>query len=177
MPVLLVQGERDSVERMLICTAAGEQGLASVGFGGRVAHLAGARITVLHVMSQVLATPVLPRAGALQVMPQTPAPPDEPGAQLSDLKASAEQLRRDGTPEGMHLEQALGILKGLSVPAEARVLHGLVIDEILAEVHEGDHDMVVVGSRSVRGWTRFLLDDLSQQIIDCADRPVLVVRI
>jgi nucleotide-binding universal stress UspA family protein len=176
-PVLLVQGERDPVERMLICTAAGEPGLASVGFGGRVAHLVSAQVTVLHVMSQVLATPVLPHAGALQVMPQTPAPPDEPGGQFADLKASAEQLMRDGTPEGMHLEQALGILAELPVPAEARVRHGLVIDEILAEIYEGDHDMVVVGSRPARGWTRFLLDDLGQQIIDCTDRPVLVVRI
>jgi nucleotide-binding universal stress UspA family protein len=174
VPVLLVQGERDSVERMLICTAAGEPALASVEFGGRVAKLAGAQVTVLHVMSQVLATPVVPHAGALQVMPQTPAPPDEPGGQFADLKASAEQLIKDGAPEGMHLEEALGILAELSVPAEARVRHGLVIDEILAEIHEGDHDMVVVGSQQTRGWARFLLNDLGQQIIDCTDRPVLV---
>ena len=177
VPVLLAKGERDSVERMLICTAAGETGLASVEFGGRVAQLAGAQVTVLHVMSQVLATPVLPHAGALQVMPQTPAPPDEPGGQFADLKASAEQLMEGSAPEGMHLEQALAILADLSLPAEARVRHGLVIDEILAEIYEGDHDMVVVGSRLARGWTRFLLDDLGQQIIDCTDRPVLVVRI
>jgi nucleotide-binding universal stress UspA family protein len=177
VPVLLVQGERDSVERMLICTAAGEPGLASVEFGGRVAQLAGAQVTVLHVMSQVLAAPVLPHARALQVMPQTPAPPGEPGGQFADLKASAKQLMKDGTPEGRHLEQALAILTELSVPAEARVRHGLVIDEILAEIYEGDHDMVLVGFRPARGWTRFLLDDLGQRIIDCTDRPVLVVRI
>jgi nucleotide-binding universal stress UspA family protein len=176
VPVLLVQGERDSVERVLISTAAGGPALASVEYGGHVAQLAGAHVTVLHVMSQVLATPVLPHAGALQVMPQTPAPPDEPGSRFADLKASAEQLMKDGTPEGMHLQEALGTLAELSVPAEARVRHGLVVDEILAEIYEGDHDMVVVGSRPARGWTRFLLDDLSQQIIDCTDRPVLVVR-
>jgi nucleotide-binding universal stress UspA family protein len=176
VPVLLVQGERDSVERVLISTAAGGRALASVEFGGRVAQLAGARVTVLHVMSQVLATPVLPPAGALQVMPQTPAPPDEPGGRFADLKASAEQLMKNGTPEGMHLQEALGTLAELSVPAEARVRHGLIVDEILAEIHQGDHDMVVVGFRPAEGWTRFLLDDVSQQIIDCTDRPVLVVR-
>ena len=84
---------------------------------------------------------------------------------------------KGGTPEGMHLEQALAILTELAVPAQARVRHGLVIDEILAEIYEGDHDMVVVGSQQTGGWTRFLLNDLSQQIIDCTDRPVLVARI
>lgn len=176
VPVLLVQGERDSIERMLVCTAAGEQGLASVELGGRVAKLAGSHVTVLHVMSQVLATPVLPHAGPLQLMPQTPAPPTEPGGELADLGASAEQLIAGGSPEGRHLEQALAILADLSVPAEARVRHGLVIDEIMSEIDEGDHDMVVVGSQQTAGWSRFLLNDLSQQIIDCTDRPVLVAR-
>ncbi len=176
VPVLLVQGERDSIERILVCTAAGDQGLASVELGGRVARLAGGQVTVLHVMSQVLATPVLPHAGPLKLMPQTPAPPAEPGGQFADLGASAEQLMGGGTREGRHLEQALAILADLSVPAEARVRHGLVIDEIMAEIHEGDHDMVVVGSQRTAGWTRFLLNDLSQQIIDCTDRPVLVTR-
>ena len=98
------------------------------------------------------------------------------GCQFRDLKASAEQLMKAGAPEGLHLEQALAILAELSVPAEARVRHGLVIDEILAEIYEGDHDIVVVGSRSTSGWRRFLLDDQGQQIIDCTDRPVLAVR-
>lgn len=176
VPVLLVQGDREPIRRVLVCTAGGEPGLASVELAGRVAKLAGAQVTVLHVMSQVLATPVLPHARALQVMPQIPAPPDEPGGKFADLKASADQLIGGRSPEGIHLKQALAILAEMAVPAEARVRHGLIIDEILTEIHEGDHDLVVVGAREAEGWTRFLLNDLSKQIIDCTDRPVLVAR-
>jgi nucleotide-binding universal stress UspA family protein len=176
VPVLLAQGSRDSVERILVCTAGGEPGLAAVELGGRVAGLAGAQVTVLHVMSQVLATPVSPHAGVLQVMPQTPAPPEEPTGQMADLDASAEQLMSGDTPEGEHLRQALTTLTDLGIPAVARVRHGLIIDEILAEIHEGDHDIVIVGTRSADGWMRFLVNDLGQQIIGCTDRPILVAR-
>ena len=175
-PVLLVQGEGDSVDRILACTAGAEPGLAVVELAGRVARLAGARVTVLHVMSQLPGSPVPAHAAPLQVMPQTPAPAKVPDAQALDLDATAEQLMSGDTWEGAHLREALSILAGLDVPAEARVRHGLVVDEIVEETYEGDHGLVVVGSQPVEGWMRFLLNDVSQQIIGCTDRPVLVAR-
>lgn len=156
--VLIVRGERQAVKRTLLCTAGGEPGLAVVKTGGQVARLTGAQATVLHVMSQVAATPAVPPA------------------LLEDLEAPAEVLMARNTPEGAHLRQALEILAGLGVPAQARVRHGLVVDEILAEAHEGDYDLVVIGAHVAQGLMRFLLDDVTRQIIGHADRPVLVVR-
>ena len=177
-PVLLVQGEGVAVERILACTAGGEPGLAAVTLAGRVARLAGARVTVLHVMSQLVGSPVPARAGPLQVMPQTPAPAscEAPEAQVRDLDATADQLMETDTWEGAHLREALSILTGMDVPGEARVRHGLVLDEIVDEIHVGDYDLVAVGSQPVQGWMRFLLNDVSQQIVGCTDRPVLVAR-
>ena len=176
LPVLLVQGDVDAVERILACTAGGEPGLAAVELAGRVARLTGGRVTVLHVMSQLPVSPVPAHAGPLQVMPQTPAPCEAPEAQVRDLDATAEQLMSGDTWEGVHLREALSILTGLDVPGEARVRHGLVLDEIVDETHEGDYDLVVVGTRPVAGWMRFLLNDVSRQIIGCTDRSVLVAR-
>jgi nucleotide-binding universal stress UspA family protein len=176
VPVLLVQGGHDAVERILVCTAGGKPGLVAVELAGRVAQLTGAQVTVLHVMSQLPASPILPHAAVLKVMPQTPAPSDVPDAQIRDLHASAEDLMKGNTPEGSHLREALDILAALDVPAQARVRHGLVIDEILDETCQEDYNLVVVGSQPSGGWMRFLLDDVSQQIIDCTDRPVLVAR-
>jgi nucleotide-binding universal stress UspA family protein len=177
-PVLLVQGEGEAVERILACTAGGDPGLAAVELAGRVARLTGARVTVLHVMSQLVGSPVPAHAGPLQVMPQTPAPApcEAPEAQVRDLDATAEELMSGDTWEGAHLRQALNVLAGMEVPGEARVRHGLILDEIVAETREGDYDLVVVGSHPVQGWMRFLLNDVSQQIIGCTDRPVLVAR-
>lgn len=176
VPVLLVQGRHDAVKRILVCTAGGKPGLVAITVAGRVARLAGAQVTVLHVMSQLPASPVLPHAGALKLMPQTPAPSHSSDAQIGDLDASAEELMKGSTREGVHLREALAILADMDVPAQARVRHGLVLDEILDEICQEDYDLVAVGSQPHGGWMRFLLDDVSQHIIDCTDRPVLVAR-
>jgi nucleotide-binding universal stress UspA family protein len=175
-PVLLVQRAADSLERILVCTAGGEPGLAAVRMGGRVARLVGARVTVLHVMSQLPGSPVPSHSGPLQVVPQTPAPQEAPEAQTECLEATATELMERDTREGAHLREALDILEGMKIPAVARVRHGLVLDEITDEIHEGDHGLIVVGTKPAEGWMRFLLNDVSQQIIGCTDRPVLVVR-
>jgi sulfate/thiosulfate transport system ATP-binding protein len=48
--VLFVAAPHRQVERILICTAAGEPGKRDVSFGGRVARRTGAQATVLHVL-------------------------------------------------------------------------------------------------------------------------------
>jgi nucleotide-binding universal stress UspA family protein len=158
VPVLIIQGVREGISRVLICTAAGEPGLTSVSLGGRVASLVGAQTTVLHVMSQVAAAPGIPPSS------------------LEHLEATADVLIAQHTLEGLHLEQALAILQSQGVNADARVRHGLVVDEILAEVCEGDYDLVVVGAHPNVGVMRFLLDDIAHQIISHTERPVLVAR-
>ena len=49
LPVLILQAARPEIKRVLICTAAGEPGKVDIRFGGRIAHRAGARATVLHI--------------------------------------------------------------------------------------------------------------------------------
>ncbi len=178
VPVLIVRGQRTAARRILACTGGREPGLDVVSFGGRVASLAGAEVTVLHVMSQLAAAPLLPPAGGLQVMPQTPAAPNAEDLQLQDLEADAEELMARGTREGLHLKQALEILDGLGIQARAVVRHGLVVDEILDEACEGDYDLVVVGAHAAEGWrTRWMVQDMGREIVDgCPDRPVLLVK-
>lgn len=175
-PVLLVQGRRERLRRVLVCTAGGRPGLAVVRTAGRVANSAVAEVTVLHVMSQVSGSPLLPEAGALQMMPQTPAPSRRSLEHLEALEADAEALIAHGTREGMHLKEALAILSEMGVKARPLVRHGLVVDEINAEAYEMDYDLVVVGARAVEGWMRLLLSNVGQEILDCVGRPVLVVK-
>jgi nucleotide-binding universal stress UspA family protein len=177
VPVLIVRGAHPEVRRILVCTGGQAPGLDVVSFGGRVAQLAGAEVTVLHVMSQLVATPVLPRASTFRGMPQTPAPPTPSHFQPGDLEASADELMAHGTREGTHLKQGIEILSNLGVPARALVRHGLVVDEISDEACEGDYDLVIVGSHFAEGWMRLLLKSVEPQIIGyCHDRPILVVK-
>jgi len=49
IPILLVEVSRPKIQRILICTAAGEPGKMDVLFGGRIARQIGAQVVVLHI--------------------------------------------------------------------------------------------------------------------------------
>jgi len=157
VPVLIVRGWLPKIEKLLICTAAGEPGLAAVEAGGKVASLVGAEVTVLHVMSQVPATYLSTR-------------------DLEDLEGRADDLMAHGSREGVHLKQALALLGDMGVKARARVRHGLVVDEIMDEACGQPYDMVVIGTHIAVGWMRFLLEDVTRQLISCIDRAILVAK-
>jgi len=153
--VLMVKGARSSLKKILVCTAGGEPGLRDVAMAGRVARLAQAAVTVLHVMSQV---------------------PLNDTAYLPDLAATADDLMARHTREGLHLQSALDVLQQRTPHSTAKVRHGFVVDEILAELRQGDYDLLVFGAHLARGLNRWLLDDVTAHLIEEATTPVLVVR-
>jgi nucleotide-binding universal stress UspA family protein len=67
-------------------------------------------------------------------------------------------------------------LDQLNIHPRPKVRHGLVVDEILAESQSQHYDLIVIGAHRGEGWHRILLDDLTRQIIQKADRPVFVAR-
>jgi len=153
--VLVVKGHVGDLKRFLVCSSAGPVSEHTVRFAGRLARALQASVTLLHVMSQ------LPLTG---------------GAVLEDLEASAEELMRRGSPEGLHLSRMLELLRAEGVPTRAVARHGLVLDEILAEAQEGQYDLLVTGAHVTPGLNARLVDDLSADILLAANRPVLVVR-
>jgi nucleotide-binding universal stress UspA family protein len=113
------------------------------------------QVTVLHVMSQITAGPHV---------------------RGDHLRADADELIREQSPEGEWLAQNVRILDHTAVQSTPKVRHGLVVDEILDEAQTGNYDLVVIGAHQKEGWTSFLLDNLARQITMQMDRPVLLVR-
>ena len=152
---LVVKGKRRELAKILVCTAGGEAGEKDTEVAGRIAEPSGAAVTVLHVMSQL---------------------PLTPEANMADLENSTDALLASDAPEGAHLRKDLQILAERGLTARAKVRHGLVVEEILAEAKEGDYDLIVVGAHLAPGLLRFVLSDLTQEIVLSSERPVLVVR-
>ena len=68
-------------------------------------------------------------------------------------------------------------LERLGVPAAVRLRHGIVIDQVFAEVHEGNYDLIVTGTSQARGLLRhYIMGDLTRSILNQANVPVLVAR-
>jgi nucleotide-binding universal stress UspA family protein len=153
--VIIVKNRRRGLGRILVCTGGAVPGERDAKFAGKIAVLTGASITVLHVMSQL---------------------PLSPECELDDLECSAESLIDTDAPEAAHLRKIVSALEDQQVSAAAKVRHGLVVDEILAEAKQGDYDLIVTGAHVATGLQRFMLTDTTEQIVLGSDRPVLVVR-
>ena len=146
-PVLFASGERKGIERVLLCTGAGESGKADVAFGGRFARSVGAHATLLYVDDRVV--------------------------------PAWEQERIHVEPPWVleHLREGMEALRARGVSAGVEVRRGPVLDEILAEAEDRNHDVIVVGAhvRGSRGPSRGT-PDLASQLVRRATRSVLVVH-
>jgi nucleotide-binding universal stress UspA family protein len=165
--VLVEKGNGRPIRHILLCDSGAES--PSIGLSRAARHPAliqftaqlvdlleqDVEITVLHVMSQISARPGLP------------------GRQL---RAGAEELIAESSPEGELLKQDIRSLARPGIHLQPRVRHGLVVDEILTESRDGDYDLVIIGARHDYGPRHILLEDLAQRIVSRSDRAVLVVR-
>jgi nucleotide-binding universal stress UspA family protein len=156
-PVIVAKGQAQPIRRILLCDSGAQDPTLLSRLITQLPKLIEGHeeITILHVMSQISAGP---------------------GVRGKQLRAEAEELINEHSPEGDLLRQDLQLLAQFAVMPEPKVRHGFVVDEILDEARCGEYDLVVIGANRGQGWRRILLDDLAHQIIVKVDRPVLVVR-
>ena len=156
-PVIIAKGKINPIQRILLCDSGAKSPSLLSRFTSQLARLikGEVKVTILHVMSQMSAGP---------------------GVVGRDLRANAEELIREHALEGELLMRDIELLAEANIQAQPKVRHGFVVDEILDEARRGGYDLVAIGAHPDEGWSRFLLDNLAQQIITQIDRPVLVLR-
>lgn len=159
IPVLVARNVPARLNRILICTSAEAPAEHTLRTGGSLIAPAGSETSLLHVMSQL----------ALRL--------DSPPEDLLDTARSAIERQ---TREGQHLKRGMHILQEVGVlpPVQPRLRHGLVVDEVLAEVEEGGYDLLVIGGHyqhSGSRWMDLLLEDIAGQLLNKARCSVLVV--
>ncbi len=153
--VLLVQGSAKRLTRALICSAGDQTVVEDARLTGHLAQIAGARTTVLHVLSQV------PLAAGRSASPE----------RVMEVLAAA------GAPELGHMQRAVGELSAVGVEASLKIRIGPVVDEIVSELIDGAYDMLVIGAHRSRGLVeRLLLQDVASAILAYSPVPVLVVK-
>lgn len=136
-----------------LCVAYGDEppGPPALGHAAQLARRSGARLTVAHV-----------------------APPvDEPVDDREELLVELLGLRED-----IHRRRRLTTMLATLLPdveTQVRVLTGRVAPQILALLDADRPDLVVAGTRPLRGADRFLASPLSHALLDRAPCPVVLV--
>lgn len=157
--LLLTRRVPERVRRILLCTGAEKPSEQTVRLAGLLTAGSGAQIHLLHVMSQV----------ALRG--------DSPSQNLEETAAEAMEQH---THEGDHLKDSIQLLRQQGVQAEIIPIlrHGLVVDQVLAELNEGDYDLLVLGSHkqpTMNRWMDFMLEDVTDELLHKAPISTLVI--
>jgi len=104
----------------------------------------------------------------------------EPPAIYADLVRLEEDVTRlleSNSELGINLRSQKQDLEKLGVPTEVHVRHGIVVDQVFAEVRKSNYDLIVTGSSQARGMLRhYIMGDLTLRILNHANCPVLVAR-
>ena len=153
--VLVVGQARPGLERILVCSGGLDVAEPVIETGAQLAGVAHARATLLHVAS--------------------PIPSMYTG--LNEIEETLRELLQTATPVARHLCHGAEILARHQVAAELELCYGVVADEILRKAHTGNYDLIVLGvARTAVRLKRWLLGDVTRQIVDHALLPVLVVK-
>jgi nucleotide-binding universal stress UspA family protein len=153
-PVLSVAGKSTVINRILICSGGKQYIDDAVRLTGEIARGLGATVTLLHVTSEP--------PGILAHLPQ--------------MEQDTALLLGSQSELGQNLRREKETLESFGVTTEVKLRHGSVLAEILREVREGNHDLVVTGSALSRSLRTYVLGDVSREIVNHATCAVLVGR-
>jgi nucleotide-binding universal stress UspA family protein len=104
----------------------------------------------------------------------------EVGSQADDLIDNAQTAIRRKTREGLHLAWAVDQVQnaGVITPVIPVLRHGLVLDQVVAELRDGKYDLLVIGSHHVSGRSRTLnafLEYVASDLVSETSCSVLII--
>lgn len=153
--VLRVHGVDRPIKRILLASGGDHHTLDNVRVTMQLAVPLGASVVILHVLSQQS----LVFGG------------------FPDQGLPTEEFLAGPVPEAHIVRSAAEMLRSHGVPAEVKVRSGAILDEILAEVHDNEYELLVIGAhRIVSPLDRILLEDITGDLLDLCPLPVLVVK-
>jgi len=151
-------------KRILVALDGSEQSCKALDHAAAIAEKLGSELTLLTVVPRVM-LPILPNAGLGSV-----------------TMTSAKNMIQEQ-------EKMRDVYQDVLADAEARVRSehpNLNVSTILREGHpsativdvaekEG-YDLIVMGSRGIRGITGWILGSTSQGVVDSCTKPVLIIK-
>ena len=154
-PILYVPAACIPPSRMLICLGGLGYGIAAESLGLEIATRVKAPVTLLHVV---------PPIGL-----------DYPEARI--VRENWDHLTDTDTLLGRTLQKGLNKARKAGLKADLRTRQGNVIEEILAELKEGDYDLVCMGSLySAHGLRQMVVPNVTAEVAEAIGCPVLTVR-
>lgn len=154
-PILYVPAACIPPSRILVCLGGLRYGITAEGLGLEIASRVKAPTTLLHVVP--------------------PIDLDYPEART--VRDNWDHLIDTDSLLGRTLRNALDEARKMDLKTDLKLRQGNVIEEILAELKEGDYDLVCMGSLySTHGLRSLYAPNVTAEVADAIGCPVLTVR-
>lgn len=154
-PILYVPEMRLPLKRILISAGGLGYEAAAENLALQVASANQADVTILYVVP--------------------PTDLDYPSTR--GVRGHTKDLAETNTLPGRSLRNALEIAQNAGLNAKAIARQGIVVEEILSELHEGNYDMVCMGSSySASTLRQFYAPHVTAEVAEAAHCPVLTAR-
>jgi nucleotide-binding universal stress UspA family protein len=153
--VVIANRPRDEIKQVLICTGGLSLADVVVQTGARLAKALGAKVTLMHVATNV--------------------PSMYTG--LRPIEETLEELLQTNTPVAQHLRTCAGILNEYEVPSDIKLRHGNTVYEIVREIDLEAYDFIVIGaSGASTGVKEWFMGNVTKEIIEFVNIPIMVVN-
>jgi nucleotide-binding universal stress UspA family protein len=154
-PILYVPAMRLPMKKLLISIGGLGYEVAAENLAFQVAVASRADVTLLHVVP--------------------PTDLDYPSTR--DVRGHIKDLADTDTLPGRSLRQGLASARSAGLTARATARQGIVVEEILAELKEGNYDMVCMGSPySASAFRQLYMPNVTADVAEVAHCPVLTAR-
>ena len=154
-PILYVPELRLPLKKILISIGGLGYEVAAENLAFEVASATKATVTIMHVVP--------------------PTDLDYPSTR--GVREHINDLAQTNTLPGRGLRTALEIAQQAGLKANATARQGHIVEEILAEVREGDYDLVCMGSLySSSGLRQYYSPNVTAETAEAVHRPVLIAR-
>ena len=154
-PILYVPEVRLPLKNILISAGGLGYEVDAENLALQIAAVSRADVTVLHVIP----------------------PTDLDYPTTRDVREHAGDLQDTDTVLGRSLRQGLAIAEQAGLNARLTTRQGHVVEEILAEVKEGNYDLVCMGSRySAHTLRQLYTPNVTAEVAEAVNCPVLTVR-
>jgi nucleotide-binding universal stress UspA family protein len=154
-PILYVPEMRLPLKKILISAGGLGYEAAAENLALQVASANQAEVTIMHVIP--------------------PTDLDYPSTR--GLRGHEKDLAETNTLPGRSLRHALEIAQNAGLNAKAIARQGIIVEEILAELHEGNYDMVCMGSSySAHTLRQYYAPNITAEVALAAHCPVLTAR-
>lgn len=154
-PIIYVPQSKLPLKKILICIGGLGYEVTAEHLAMQMARKSRAEITLLHIIPSIDL--------------------DYPTARI--MRENWQNLAETDTPVGRSLRQALSIAKEDGLIANIKARQGNAVEEILAELKEGNYDMLCMGSLySSNSLRQMYAPNVTAEIAEAAHCPVLTAR-